>query len=176
MKRLEVLQTIKKLMMEYNISAQDLVEMTNEDGTYPFEVLYTDGTRSNVPVKGKEIWGVISGKGAICLTESPKKMNLQKARQYCRGKNVGGKVCTAGSDEFWKEVMELDSKVDLLNAFILSLGGNALEENYWTDTVINTERGQSGCYIGFSSYYDWVFMWTSHKFERQNKARPVCPL
>lgn len=176
MERYEVIQTIKKLMMEYNLTPRDLTELTNDDGTYPFEVLYTDGTRSLVPLQNKEIWGVIVGNGAVCLTESAKLLSQEKVSLYCREKTVNGKTCTAGSEEFWNRLTDLGSKFSLLNAFIISLGGEPLEDDYWTETVIETERGQCGRYIGFSSYYDWVFMWTSRRLERLNKARPVCML
>ena len=74
---------------------------------YPFEVIYTDGTRSNHPQEGKTIWGVMFCNRGISLQSSPDIL-FDEAQKYCQGIKVGKRLAPAaikafGNSSFAKE-------------------------------------------------------------------------
>lgn len=99
---------------------------------YPFEVMYTDGTKSKLPQEGKTIWGVMFCDRAISLQSSPD-IYFDEAQKYCRGIKVGEKTCTCGDKNFWEQVIRQGkAKIAELNAFITELGGTPLKGRIWT--------------------------------------------
>ena len=71
---------------------------------YPFEVIYTDGTKSNHPQEGKAIWGVMFCNKGISLQSSPDIL-FDEAQKYCQVIKVEKKTCTRGDKSFWEQVI-----------------------------------------------------------------------
>lgn len=156
-----------------------------ENSYYPFEFLFTDGTRSYYPQKDKKIWGAIIGYAAICLKTYPEKVNWFEAQSFCRSLKVGGYPCSAGSRDFWKYITNLDilkgaDKFLQLNDFLKAFGGDPLDGEYWTSDKMFEIDGKSAwftCFFEPRSFGHSRASYTSYGIAgTQRKTRPVCLL
>ena len=135
------------------------MQTTNEK-EYPFEVLYTDGSRSRTPKENKSPWGVIIGKGALSLKISGKTSDTSVADIICRRECIANNPCSSGNDDFWAKVASLGrQKLQELNDFIKSQGGDMLSEDIFSSS-------------GRINIYDY----THPKRHKAADIRPVCML
>lgn len=156
-----------------------------ENSRYPFEFLFTDGTRSYYPQRDKKIWGVIIGYAAICLKIYPEKVDWFEAQSFCRGLKVGGYSCSAGSRDFWKYVINLDvlKGSDMfcqLNDLLKAFGGDPLDGEYWTSDKMFEIDGKSAWFACFFEPQSFGYFRTSYTSYdaacTRRKTRPVCLL
>lgn len=141
----EALAFICHVMEKFSITCDELrvYQQSNLpcDEDYPFELLFTDGTRSFRPQIGKVPWGVVFENFAICLKSSEKAMIWNDAQDYSQRFSFNGKVCSCGKIALWRKVLEAKRVVqNKLNDFIISLGGEPLQGNFWSATFYGSDN------------------------------------
>ena len=134
---------------------------------YPFEVIYTDGTRSNHPQEGKTIWGVMFCNRGISLQSSPDIL-FDEAQKYCQGIKVGKKTCTCGDKSFWEQVIRQGkAKIAELNTFIEALGGTPLKGRIWTKDTYRSDDAW------LSYFNEEIGLSYGNRADYYVKARPI---
>lgn len=133
---------------------------------YPFEVLYTDGSRSWVPQENKKPWGVFFGKGVISLNDEADEVQLEQAIKSTQ--KLSTYTITCGSKKFWEDVCNQPFKTrNKLNDFLEQLGGKKISGFYWTNTDRQSEEGYA--YYFYNNYQGII---ANNKYIHY-KLRPV---
>ena len=113
----------------------------NEKEKYPFEVLFTDGSRSWLPKENSTPWGIILENEAVALQTPLMGLDFYHAQHYCSKIKVGNFGATCGEKAFWEKFSQLNrSAINKMNEFILSLNGIPIEKDYWTADSVKRER------------------------------------
>lgn len=134
---------------------------------YPFEVIYTDGTRANHSQEGKTIWGVMFCNRGISLQSSPDIL-FDEAQKYCQGIKVGKKTCTCGDKNFWEQVIRQGkAKITALNTFITELGGTPLKGRIWTKDTYRSDDAW------LSYFNEEIGLSYDNRLAYYVKARPI---
>lgn len=178
MKKKEAISAIDRIMKDNGLTREELIAYwaqaqeqetvpQNDQEKYPFEVIFTDGSRAWKPQKGKTPWGVIFRCQAICLKNAPELLTWEEAVAYCKEITLRGKVCNAGSPELWIQILSKEAE---LNEFIKQLGGDELKGHIWT------AKEEDRCWANFATFPPKRQSLTAYFKSTKLNARPILPL
>lgn len=161
MEKQKAISANERIMKENELSKE---EQTDK---YPFEVIFTDGSRAWTPQKDKTPWGVIFHCQAIRLKSASQSMTWEEAIAYCKDITLSGKICNAGSEQYWKQILSQETK---LNAFIEQLGGDKLKGHIWT------AKEEDRCWACYATFPPKRQSLTAYFKTLKLDVRPILPL
>lgn len=151
---MDKIQFIEEAMKQIGLSQAELLahwkqkskkQAAKEDSPamfYPYEVLFTDGSRSWEPQEYKVPWGIIVGNSAFILYGTDQALPFAEAERYCKNLFADSTKCQCANQELWQRLASCsDEELANLNEFLVSLGGRPLNQAIWAD---------DGIYVDFS--------------------------